>query len=102
MAGRNNGKIQITGDEKKGQNNEMVKMNVHAILPSGGYNFFILSRYLGPQQYVPIYKSEIQPQGQGGAYIFNEVSQLTSTLCREDVEREIKFEFYKSQKSGRH
>merc|ERR1712060_151706 len=38
----------------------------------------------------------------GGQYHWNHVSMLTSELANEDPEREIRFEFYKSSKSGKH
>lgn len=37
-----------------------------------------------------------------GVYEWNTVSLLTSEMANEDVDREIRIEFFKSQKSGRH
>jgi hypothetical protein len=37
-----------------------------------------------------------------GVYRWNPVSQLTAELANEDLEREIRIEFFKSQKSGKH
>lgn len=60
-----------------------------------------MHKYLGPQNYKPIYKSEIKP-AQMGRYMWNDVSLLTSDLCNEDPDREIKIEFFKSSKTGKH
>jgi len=48
-----------------------------------------------------VYKSEIT-SSIGGRFNWNMVSILTSELANEDIEREIRFEFFKSQKSGKH
>lgn len=48
-----------------------------------------------------MYKSEIT-SSIGGRFNWNMVSILTSELANEDIEREIRFEFFKSQKSGKH
>jgi len=56
---------------------------------------------MGPNNYKPVYKSEIT-SSIGGRYTWNLVSILTSELANEELEREIRFEFFKSQKSGKH
>ena len=56
---------------------------------------------MGPGQYKPVYKSEIT-SCLGGRFSWNLVSILTSELANEDPEREIRIEFFKSQKSGKH
>jgi hypothetical protein len=41
--GRNNGFVSITGDEKKGKNNEAVELTFDATFNDmGGFNFFIV------------------------------------------------------------
>ena len=56
---------------------------------------------MGPNNFKPVYKSEIT-SSLNGRYSWNLVSILTSELANEDPEREIRFEFFKSQKSGKH
>ena len=64
-------------------------------------NFFLVYKQISPQQYKPIYKSEIKP-AVGGFFTWAPTQILTSELANEDAEREIKFEFFKSAKSGKH
>ena len=66
-----------------------------------GFNFFLVHKFMGPGQYKPVYKSEIT-SCLGGRFSWNLVSILTSELANEDPEREIRIEFFKSQKSGKH
>ena len=56
---------------------------------------------MGPNNYKPVYKSEIT-SSINGRFTWNLVSILTSELANEDPEREIRIEFFKSQKSGKH
>ena len=56
---------------------------------------------MGPNNFKPVYKSEIT-SCLNGRYSWNLVSVLTSEVANEDPEREIRFEFFKSQKSGKH
>lgn len=58
---------------------------------------------MSPNNYVPVYKSELAPMDHATAgYKWNKVSVLTSTLCKEEDTREIRIDFYKSMKNGRH
>jgi hypothetical protein len=66
-----------------------------------GYNFFLIHKFIGPGVFKPVYKSEIKSAIQG-VYHWNHISLLTSELANEELEREIRIEFYKSQKSGKH
>ena len=54
----------------------------------------------------PVYKSEVKltTGGRSGPtkFEFNQFSALISDLCAGDKEKEIKIEFFKSQKSGKH
>ena len=56
---------------------------------------------MGPNNFKPVYKSEIT-SCLNGRYSWNLVSVLTSEIANEDPEREIRIEFFKSQKSGKH
>jgi hypothetical protein len=96
------GTIKIIADEKQGLNNEEANFNLSGLFNSqDGFNFFLVHKFMGPNNYKPIYKSEITSSIKG-RYSWNLVSILTSELANEDLEREIRFEFFKSQKSGKH
>ena len=83
-------------------NNEEANFNLSAEFSSqDGFNFFLIHKFMGPNNFKPVYKSEIT-SSIGGRFRWNLVSILTSELANEDPEREIRFEFFKSQKSGRH
>lgn len=75
--------------------------NAEATLPESGVCFFIIYRNLAPGKYTPIYKSEIK-RPEGGHFKWNQVQVGTSDLCKDDIEREIKIEFFKSATSGKH
>lgn len=66
---------------------------------TSGYNFFLVYKFISPQNFKPVYKSEIMAS-LNGVYLWKPCSILTSELCNEDPEREIRIEFFKSQKSG--
>lgn len=68
---------------------------------SDGYKFFLVQKFISPGHYVPIYKSEIKPVDRG-VFEWAKFSLLTSTLCKEEIDREIRIDFYKSAKSGKH
>lgn len=75
---------------------------MRASFPStGGMNFFLVYKQLTPNNYKPIYKSEIQA-ARGGYYNWNMVNILSADLAGDDIEREVRIEFYVSQKSGKH
>ena len=63
-------------------------------------NFFLIHKQIGTL-WRPIYKSEVQPS-QGGVYKWNLVNVLTSDIAGDDVDREVRIDFYNSQKSGKH
>jgi hypothetical protein len=56
---------------------------------------------MGPNHYIPVYKSETKTSN-GHIYSWNKFELLTSTICKEEDDREIKIEFFKSMKSGKH
>lgn len=97
------GTIKIIADEKENtMNNEEANFNLSSTFASSdGYNFFFVHKFMGPNNFKPIYKSEITSYI-NGRYSWNLVSLLTSEMANEDPEREIRFEFFKSQKSGKH
>ena len=93
--GRNNGIICITGDEVAGSNNEILEMELCGTFEShDGQNFFIVNKSMGPNNYVPVYKSEIKP-AHVGKFIWNKFAILTSVLCKEEDDREIKVEYFR-------
>lgn len=55
----------------------------------------------GPKKYTPIYRSETR-RATGGAITWNEVMLGTTDLCNDNVENEIKFEFFRNESSGTH
>ncbi len=62
-----------------------------------GYNsdhiFFIVQKFLSPGHYIPVYKSELKTIS-GRSFPWAKFSLLTSTLCKEEDDREIKIEFF--------
>mmetsp|Transcript_18612 Transcript_18612/g.25080 ORF Transcript_18612/g.25080 Transcript_18612/m.25080 type:complete len:224 (-) Transcript_18612:1335-2006(-) len=96
------GTVKIIADEKEGLNNEEINFNLSGQFSSGdGYNFFFVHKFMGPNNFKPVYKSEIT-SCINGRFTWNLVSVLTSEIANEDPEREIRIEFFKSQKSGKH
>ena len=96
------GSLYITADEKSGKNNEELNFELSGKFSStDGYNFFLIHKFIGIGVYKPVYKSEIK-SAIGGTYRWNHASILTSELANEEPEREIRVEFFKSQKSGKH
>lgn len=96
------GTIKIIADQKEGLNNEEANFALSGQFASqDGYNFFLIHKFMGPNNYKPVYKSEIT-SSIGGRYTWNLVSILTSELANEELEREIRLEFFKSQKNGKH
>ena len=75
--------------------------NPVATLPESNLCFFIIYRNLAPGKYTPIYKSEIK-RPEGGAFKWNQVQIGATDLCKDEIEREIKIEFFKSVSSGKH
>lgn len=61
--------------------------------------FFLVYKFISPQVYKPVYKSEIQ-QSHKGVFKWERASSLVQDLCSDDPEREIRIEFFKSEKSG--
>ena len=100
---RNNGSLVITADERTGSNNEMVEVSFQASFPKDteGFKFFIVSRMVTPNQYVPIYKSEIVAVNDR-YYKWKMFEVMTSALCKEEDDRDIRIDFYRSAKSGKH
>ena len=96
------GKIVISAVEQEATANaEIVIFNPICQLPDSGLCFFIIYRQLSPGKYTPVYKSEIKNQ-QAGGYRCNQVQIGATDLCGDDIEREIKLEFFKSVPNGKH
>ena len=82
-------------------NTEIVIANPVATLSESGLCFFIIYRNIAPGKFTPIYKSEIK-RPEGGAFKWNQLQIGATDLCRDEIEREVKFEFFKSVPSGKH
>jgi len=96
------GTIKITGEERNASSQEEVQMKMRASFPSnGGMNFFLIHKQVAGNVWKPIYKSEIQP-ARSGHYEWNVVNVLSADLAGDDIEREVRIDFYISQKSGKH
>jgi len=96
------GRIVISAEEVAATaNSEIVIFNPVAGLPESGLCFFIIYRNLAPGKYTPVYKSEIKRPEQG-AFKWNQVQIGATDLCKDEIEREIKIEFFKSNTSGKH
>ena len=90
------GMIKIIADERQGMNNEEMSFKLSSrFSDNSGMNFFFINKFLSPGNYKPIYKSEIMA-AQNGVFSWKTCSALTSEMCNEDPDREIKIEFYKS------
>jgi len=66
-----------------------------------GMHFFLVNKQISPSLWKPIYKSEIKAAAKG-YYEWSMVNLLSSDIAGEDVDREVKIEFYQSAKSGKH
>ena len=64
-------------------------------------NFFLIYKQTAGATWKPIYKSEIQ-NARSSVYNWNQVNILSADLAGDDIEREVRIEFYISQKSGKH
>ena len=84
-------------------NSELCYFNPEALLSeSSNTYFFIIYKNRGPNTYLPVYKSEVKRAGPDKIIRWNQVQIGTSDLCNDNIEAEIKFEFFRSQSSGRH
>lgn len=69
---------------------------------SGNLYFFIVYKYHGPKHYTPLYKSEVRKYGPGNVVTWNPCALGTTDLCNDNVEQEIRLEFFRSETSGKH
>lgn len=96
------GRIVISAEKIEATaNTEIVIFNPIATLSESGLCFFIIYRNIAPGKYSPVYKSEIKRPEQG-AFKWNQVQIGATDLCKDDIEREIKIEFFASRTSGKH
>jgi hypothetical protein len=109
MPNKNLGNIVIRGEENTStKNNEIVGFEVRAKISNSLVKiddrvFLIISRQVSPGQYVPVYKSEDKCEDTTIKYIiWKRIKILTSVLCKEDVDREIRIDYYKFQNTGNH
>ena len=61
----------------------------------------MIYRQIAPGKFTPVYKSEIK-RPESGAFKWNQVQIGSTDLCKDEIEREIKFEFFRSVPSGKH
>lgn len=112
--------VEIAGEEFQPNevDNDQVVVNPSLCFPvgsgkfSGQVLFFLIYRMHkesslpgGPHIWKPIYKSEIKSQSnnrQSLLFEFSQVILLKHDLCSSDEDRDIKIEFFVSQKNGRH
>lgn len=65
-------------------------------------NFFLVLKQTGPQSWKPVYKSEIKAHFNKN-FLWDSLNLLTSDLVNDNnIDMAFKFEFYQSQKNGRH
>jgi len=57
---------------------------------------------MSPTNFVPVYKSEIKQPDSSDKIRWSMTRMLTSMICAEEEDRDIKIEVFKSQKSGKH
>ena len=79
----------------------MIIFNPVATLNDSNLCFFIIYRNIAPGKYTPIYKSEIK-RPDGGRFKWNQVQVGATDLCKDNIENEIKIEFFRSVSSGKH
>jgi len=70
---KHKGTLSITAEEQVANSNaEMVKFTPEATLnKTSGLNFFIIYKNLGPNNWLPVYKSEIKQALSGSKYKWN-------------------------------
>ena len=96
------GRITIAAEEQVATaNSEIVIFNPIGTLNENGLCFFIIYRNITLGRYTPIYKSEIK-RPEGGLFRWNQVQLGSTDLCKDEIEREIKIEFFRSNPNGRH
>ena len=94
--GGKSGTIKITGEERVVGSKEEVNMTMRATFPDmRGFNFFLLHKLVNGKTWKPIYKSEIQPVAEG-AYTWLPMNLLSSDMAGDDVDREIRIDFFNS------
>lgn len=63
---------------------------------------FILFKNHGPGVYKPIYKSEVTRQKNNCVFMWNIFSLSIQDMFDNDLEKEVKIEFYEAKESGNH
>jgi hypothetical protein len=93
----------IAEEQVANANAEMVMFTPEAQLAgTSDQNFFIIYKCMGPNNFVPVYKSEIKRAVKDNHFRWNHVQIGATDLCKDNIENEIKFEFFKSVSSGKH
>ena len=111
--------IEITAEEMQnvGKNDQIImvpKLEFENNSNKGEMLFFIMYRMhaqmghpgKGSHIWKPVYKSEIktndQKQRNKASFVFNQFSILITDICGNDEDKEVKIEYFRSQKNGRH
>ena len=96
------GNVVISAEEQAASaNSNLVLFTPQANLKNSNLCFFIIYRNLSPGKFVPVFKSEIK-RPNAGVHSWNQVQIGATDLCRDDIERQIKIEFFQSNTSGKH
>lgn len=83
-------------------NSELVLFEPFAKLSeNNSLYFFIVYKLRAANQYTPVYKSEVRKSEKDGCQ-WNQVCIGSTDLCNDNVEQEIKIEFFRSVSSGKH
>lgn len=69
---------------------------------SSNLYFFIVYKAKGPGQYVPVYKSEVRRCANDGRVHWNMCTVGCTDLCNDNVDQDIRVEFFRSETSGKH
>jgi hypothetical protein len=81
---KNNGRVRVTGEEKKmSQKTEIVLLKLKGRLANSGSSFFIVWKNLGPNQWKPVFKSEVK-SSERGCQNWNQFKIDTQLLCNDD------------------
>mmetsp|Transcript_980 Transcript_980/g.1756 ORF Transcript_980/g.1756 Transcript_980/m.1756 type:complete len:103 (+) Transcript_980:558-866(+) len=88
-------------ENKVSASTKVVVVQLKGSLSTRDYVFFIIWKFMGPNKYKPVYKSEIKQQERGHQN-WNEFKIDTALLCNDDPNQEIKVDFFRYDHAGSH